>query len=605
MKDYYKVYSLLLGNNKTKISLLLFCVLGMAFLQTAGIASILPFIAVLSSPELIQTNTYLAELYNNLKFTNFNSFLFFLGTGVLVVLIISNIFSAVTTRLLIRFTFLQGHALSQKLFRQYLSQPYIYFLNRNSADLLKNIITEIDRCVIGVFAPALDIIVRSIITLFIVGLLIAIDPLLAFITLLVCGGSYALVYKIARRHLARSGKLAADSQGSRNKIVSEAFGGIKEIKLLGREENFLINFEPRSRDFAMSLTNSRTISELPKYALETIIFGGILLIMLYLLNVKENMEGVLPLLALYAFAGYRLMPALQRVFGGLTAVRYYLPVLEIIFTDINEKFQGEDVSVKHVPESQTLAFTDSLILENITYQYPNSDEDVIKNLNLTIKANTTIGFVGTTGSGKTTLVDIILGLLQIINGTYKIDGVEVDSGNIRNWQKNIGYVPQEIYLADDTVARNIAFGIPDNEIDQRAISRAAQTANIDEFVLQGLPHGYDTFLGERGVRLSGGQRQRIGIARSLYNDPKTLILDEATSALDSSTENAIMEALQHLYHEKTIIMIAHRITTVKECDTIYVMENGRIIASGKYDELIRSCSQFREMAKAPESKNVN
>ena len=605
MKDFYKVYSLFLDNKKSKIYILLFCILCMAFLQTAGIASILPFIAVLSSPEIIHTNKYLAALYNGLNFADSNNFLFFLGIGTLIVLIVSNIFSALTTRLLIRFTFLQGHALSQRLFKQYLSRPYIFFLNRNSADLQKNIITEIDRCVIGVFSPALDIITRSIITLFILGLLIVIDPLLSIITILVCGGSYALVYRIARRSLANSGKKAADSQSSRNKIVSEAFGGIKEIKLLGREANFYRVFEPQSHEFAMSLTNSRSISELPKYALETIIFGGILLIMLYLIGVKQNISGVLPLLALYAFAGYRLMPALQRIFAGLTAVRYYLPVLDIIYKDINENDEEGNLSAKHIPESEALKFNDSLILKNVFYKYPESDDKIIKDLNLSIKANTTIGFVGTTGSGKTTLVDIVLGLLPINRGTFCIDGVSIESNNVHKWQKNIGYVPQEIYLADDTVTRNIAFGIPDNEIDQQAIIRAAEIANIHEFVLQGLPHGYDTFLGERGVRLSGGQRQRIGIARALYHNPKVLILDEATSALDGATENAIMDAIHNLSHKKNIIMIAHRITTVKECDKIYVMENGKIIASGKYKELITSCEQFRVMTKASDSTPAN
>lgn len=602
MNDYSKVYSLLLGHNKSKVTILLFCVLVMAFLQTAGIASILPFIAVLSRPEIIHSNKYLTVLYEYFKFSNFNSFLFFLGTGTLVVLIVSNIFSAVTTRLLIRFTYFQGHALSLKLFKQYLLQPYVYFLNRNSADLLKNIITETDRCVIGVFSPALDILSRSIITFFIIVFLIIIDPLLAFTVLIICGGAYALVYKISRKSLANSGKKAADSQSSRNKIVSEAFGGIKEIKLLGREANFYSTFEPQSCEFAMSLTNSRSISELPKYALETIIFGGILLIMLYLIGIKQNQEGVLPLLALYAFAGYRLMPALQRIFTGLTTVRYYLPVLDILYTDVTTNHRENSLPTTHLPEREVLKFNGSLTLKNISYKYPNSDFEVIKNLNLSIKANTTVGFVGTTGSGKTTLVDIILGLLPITSGEFVIDGITVGPLNIRKWQKNIGYVPQEIYLTDDTVTRNIAFGVPDDEIDHQAIKRAAAIANIDGFVMQNLPQGYDTCLGERGVRLSGGQRQRIGIARALYNDPRILILDEATSALDSTTEKAIMEEIQKLHQKKTIIMIAHRISTVQACDVIYLMVKGQIHESGTYNELLSTSIQFRELAKTPERK---
>ena len=599
MKDFYKVYFLFLGDTKARFFFLLLCMLGMALLQTAGIASILPFIAVLSSPETIQTNPYLAGLYDGLAFKDLNSFLLFLGIGTLIVLIASNAFAAFTTRMLISFTFLQGHALSLKLFRKYLSHSYKFFLNRNSADLLKNIITEIDRSVIGVFSPALDIIARSVITLFILAFLVALDPLLAILTILVCGGSYALVYLMARRSLANSGKKAADSQSLRNKIVSEAFGGIKEIKLLGREEDFYGLFQPQSREFAMSLTNSKSFSELPKYALETIIFGGILLIMLYLIGIKQNISGVIPLLALYAFAGYRLMPALQRIFAGMAALRYYLPVLDTIYKDLTEDAPEASPPAAKTDGNAALSFNESLVLKDVSFNYPNSSEAVLRNINLSIESNTTVGFVGTTGSGKTTLVDIILGLLPLTGGKFIIDGVPIGPHSMRKWQRNIGYVPQEIYLADDTVTRNIAFGVPDDEINHQAVKRAAEIANIDGFVMQSLSHGYDTCLGERGVRLSGGQRQRIGIARALYNDPRILILDEATSALDGATEKAIMEEIHHLHLNKTIIMIAHRITTVQNCDIIYVMAGGQILESGTYDELMSTSNQFRELAKTP------
>jgi ABC-type multidrug transport system fused ATPase/permease subunit len=598
MNDLNKIYSLFFYKKESQVFILLSAMLGMAFLQTAGIASILPFMAVLANPEIIHTNKYLTQLFGLFGFKTQNTFLLFLGTGVLFILIITNIFSALVTRLLIRFTSLQGHSLSELLFKQYLTQPYIFFLNRNSSDFLKNIISEVHRCTYGVFSPALDIITQLIITIFIIGLLLAMDPLLAILVILVCGGSYALVYKISRRSLLNSGKKAADSLTRRSKIVSEAFGGIKDLKLLGRETEFYKLYSIQSYEFAISETNKQTISVLPKYTLETIIFGGILLILLYLLGLKQNMDTVLPLLALYAFAGYRLMPALQRIFAGFASIRFSFPALDILFSDINEDNKTRDFLTAHEIKSPALEFKNSIALLNATYKYPNSEFPVIKNLDLTITANTTIGFVGSTGSGKTTLIDIVLGLLPINDGEFRVDGSLIDTKNVRNWQKNVGYVPQHIYLADDTVNRNIAFGIADDEIDYQAVLHAAKIANIHEFVSRDLQDGYDTILGERGIRLSGGQRQRIGIARALYRDPKVLILDEATSALDGVTENVIMDAIHSLSHKKTIIMIAHRIGTVNECDLIHVMGEGGIIASGTYNELMTSCKQFRDMAES-------
>jgi ABC-type bacteriocin/lantibiotic exporter with double-glycine peptidase domain len=605
MNNYFKVYSLLMGEKKSYFFFLLLTMLGMAILQTAGIASIFPFITVLSAPEAIYSNEYLSFYYRFFNFRNQNSFLIFLGICTLAILIVGNAFSAFTTRTFIRFTFFQGCAISQKLFKRYITQPYTFFLNRSSAELVKNIITEIDRCVIGVFTPAIDILTRSILIVFILTFLVTLDPLLAIILFLVCGGSYFFVFKISRQSLSKSGKRSAASQTARSKIVSEAFGGIKELKLLCKESHFIKLYKQPSHEFARCQTHNKSISELPKYALETVIFGGMLLIILYLIRAKNQFEEVIPLLALYAFAGYRLMPAFQRIFAGFTAIRYYLPVLNIIYNDITENRQQDMGKQQTGNNCAPLNFNDSITLHDITYRYPHSDTKVLDNLNLTVPANTTIGFVGATGTGKTTLIDIILGLLPLSEGELRIDTILLDSTNVRNWQKNIGYVPQQIFLTDDTVTKNIAFGIKEDAIDILSVKYAARVANIHDFVMKELPHGYDTNLGERGIRLSGGQRQRIGIARALYYDPKVLILDEATSALDGVTENTIIDALHHLGGKKTIIMIAHRLATLKECNTIHVMENGKIIASGTHDELIQSSAQFRAMGKAINAPAAN
>jgi ABC-type multidrug transport system fused ATPase/permease subunit len=331
---------------------------------------------------------------------------------------------------------------------------------------------------------------------------------------------------------------------------------------------------------------------MPRFVLEVIAFGGMLLVVLYLMAQSSSFAGALPIIALYAFAGYRLMPALQQIYGAVTQLKFAGPALNALHTDLMElsPVESYDEVVDPVPLNKCIE------LKNIVYQYPNANAPALNGINLNIPARSTVGLVGSTGSGKTTTVDLILCLLQPCAGTLCIDGQVVNASNRLQWQKSIGYVPQQIYLADDTLSANIAFGFAPEMVDQRAVERAAKIANLHDFVIQNMPLGYGTKVGERGVRLSGGQRQRIGIARALYNNPSVLILDEATSALDNLTEQAVMEAVHNLSHSITIILIAHRLTTVRECDQIYLLENGVVKANGSFEELLEKSDQFRAMA---------
>jgi len=312
--------------------------------------------------------------------------------------------------------------------------------------------------------------------------------------------------------------------------------------------------------------------------------------MLYLMAQSGSFASALPIIALYAFAGYRLMPALQQIYGALTSLRFAGPALDALHQDLMSlQPAGPNTQQPAMP------LTQAITLNNIVYRYPNAATPTLKSISLSIPAKSTVGLVGTTGSGKTTTVDLILGLLDAQEGTLAIDGQPITDHNKRAWQRAIGYVPQQIYLADDSVAANIAFGIEPEQIDLAAVERAAKIANLHEFVISDLPQGYATTVGERGVRLSGGQRQRIGIARALYHNPQVLILDEATSALDNLTEQAVMEAVHNLGHEITIILIAHRLSTVRECDQIFLLEKGELKGSGIYDELTASSQQFKAM----------
>lgn len=603
--NFQKILPLLTSSERKQAYWLLLAILIMGLLEITGIASIMPFMTVLSNPETIDTNKLLHQVYTITGLTNHNQFLFFLGACVLLILLISNSFAAFTNWLLLRFVYFCGHSLSSKLFEKYLKAPYIFFLNKNSSELVKNIITEIHRVVVGVLIPAIQIISRAVIALCIFALLIAIDPLLATIVFMVCGGLYGTVFTLSKKKLTASGKKSTVAQGQRFKLTSEAFGGIKELKLLGRESEYLKRFSKPSYDFANCDSTSQAITVLPKYALETIVFGGMLLIMLYLIGVKKDVTQVLPMLALYAFAGYRLMPGFNQIFQGMSQIRYHAAALDIIHRHFLVNYDGQSFSPTEMSSDTTLRFNEVIELKDITFSYPKSNSIVIDNLSLAIKANTTIAFVGKTGSGKTTLIDIILGLLPVDSGVMVVDDTAIERSNLRDWQKNIGYVPQQIYLADDTVTRNIAFGVPDEEIDREAVIKAARIADIDGFVTGELDVGYETVLGENGVRLSGGQRQRIGIARALYHDPRVLVLDEATSALDGVTENVIMSAIQKLAHQKTIIIIAHRLTTIKKCDSIYLLDQRKIAISGTYEELMSSSAKFREMADSGKSELQN
>lgn len=594
-----RVLSLFTPSERRQIYWLLLSILIMGMLETTGIASIMPFVAIITNPESIHSNWLLLSIYNYFGFSDTSQYIFVVGLVVLSILLISNSFSAFTTWRLLRFVYLCGHNLSSRLFEKYLYNGYPFFLNHNSSDLVKNITTEIHRVVAGVLTPFMLMTSRAIISLCILALLIAMDPLLALLIFIVCGGSYAAVFLLSKKKLSLNGRISTSAQGQRFKVVGEGFGGIKDLKLSGREAEYLKRYNKPSLAFATSESTNQIISLLPKYALETIVFGGMLLVVFYLIQIKHATSQALPLLGLYAFAGYRLMPAFNQIFQGLSSIRYHSAALNLIYDHINSGPESRSLpsgpSVKiNQPE---MHFSDSIQLNDLTFSYSPAGPKILKNLNLIVKANTTIAFVGKTGSGKTTLIDIILGLLPMDSGEILVDGIKLDEHNRRSWQKNIGYVPQSIYISDDTVSRNIAFGVPDEEIDHGAVVNAARIANIDEFVSKDLSHGYETVLGERGVRLSGGQRQRIGIARAIYHDPKVLILDEATSSLDGLTENVIMEAINNLGHQKTIILIAHRLTTVTGCDAIHVLDGGIIIASGNYQDLIVSCEQFRNMTK--------
>jgi len=596
-KTIIKIIALLSTHERRRMYWLFAAMIAMAFIEVVGVSSIMPFMSVVANPDIIESNKWISGVYNLFNFKNTDRFLFFLGVFVLTVLIINNTFTACVTFFIFKFTWMCNHSISKRLLSKYLHQPYIFFLNRNTTELVKNILDEVRTVTVFVLLKLVMIIKNLLLTVFIFCLLLFIDPILSLTVSIVLGGVYAIFFAVINKTLNRIGKERTEANELRFKIVYEALSGIKELKVLGREHLFIDHFSTHSHRFANNQALKNTISQLPKYALEIIAFGGILIIVLYYLAIKHNIAQVIPLISLYTFAAYRLMPALQAIFTGVSEIRYTIPALDILHKDISEEadvLSSRSMMNNGVPQ---LEIKNQIQLRNVDFTFPGTKETIIKNFNLKVPMHTMVGLVGSTGAGKTTVVDIILGLLTPTQGSLIVDDVIINADNLIRWQKNIGYVPQDIFIYDDTIANNIAFGVSGQAYNMESIVNAAKIANLHEFIVNDIPDGYNTIVGDRGVRLSGGQRQRIGIARAIYHDPDVLVLDEATSALDGVTENAIIQSINNLSHKKTIIMIAHRLTTLKDCDIIYMLEHGKITDMGTYNELIETNSQFQNMAK--------
>ncbi len=591
----YKINSLLERKEKIQAVFLFAGIVLRGLIEVAGVVSIMPFIAVAANPEIINTNNYLFSFYTYFNFQSPKTFLVVLGLLVFSIIILNNTLSALTEWFLVRFTWLRGHEIARRLLGKYLSQPYSFFIKENSASLGANILNEVSFFLKGVLRPFMDMVAKIIVSLFLFILLTAVDPLLALIMGLVLGSSYTAIFLTVRKKLAAVGIERASANQKQFLYISEAFNGIKDIKVRNCEQFFLESFSRYSYRVNLNQAINQIVSQIPRYALEVIAFGGILLITLYFVITEKTQSTVIPLMALYAFAGYRLMPALQGVFAGLTTIRFNLSVLDKLVTDLAlDKYPHQEIADwrrKVLP----MGLHQAIELREVEFTYPGAETATLNRLNLTIKARTTVGFAGSTGAGKTTLIDIILGLFSPDKGELLVDGNRIDRTNIREWLGSVGYVPQQIFLSDQSVRCNIAFGLPADEIDTAAVERAARIAQLHQFIVSELPEGYDTPIGERGVRLSGGQRQRLGIARALYRDPDVLILDEATSSLDSTTEAEVMESIRGLARRKTIVMIAHRLSTLVDCDVIHFMDRGRVSHSGNYRQLLRECPEFLEM----------
>lgn len=574
---YSKLNYIFKPKDRLKIALLLILVVIGSFMELLGVAIFSPFIEIIMEPKTITQNQYLNYFFQKFQCEETKEFLAIIAVGIIFIYIFKNVFLWIEQDLILKFSYNTQRKLSTKLLKTYLHEPYTFHLNKNVAELQRSmqedtalfsqvmihtlqLIAEITVCmVIGIYL----FIVSKSITAVVLGLLVC------------CVGVFTA---ITRRFSKRLGKDAQIYKAKLYQWVNQSMGGVKEVKVLNREEYFVKNYEKYYRLYIKGLRLNKLLSMTPKYIVEAVCMTGLLIaiIVKMFFGQKDDISTFIPQLSVFAVAAFRLMPSVGKINEHVNNILYAAPSVELIYEDLKgiEDFQKQEVD-----EHKEWNFNHRIEAKSITYAYPDTEINILENTGCIIPKGKTVAFIGGSGAGKTTMVDIILGLLPPQMGKVMADDMNVFK-NLSTWHRQIGYIPQSIYLSDDTIRNNVAFGITEDEISDEAVMEALRKAQLLEFA-EALPDGLDTMVGDRGVRLSGGQRQRIGIARALYHDPEILVLDEATSALDSETETAVMESVESLQGMKTIIIIAHRLTTIRNADIIYEVCDGKVIERSK------------------------
>jgi ABC-type multidrug transport system fused ATPase/permease subunit len=578
MNYFIKIFLLTKKFQKKRIYLFFLLTLLVAIVDIIGVASIFPFIALLSNSNLVEENgniAYIFHLISSLAPIDHKQFIFLLGISTFCFLILSIVLRAYSYYFSVKINLTLEADITNYLLKKYLNKPYVWFLKNNSSSLGSNILHEVSNVVNNVMIPFVLLLSSTIIAIAIITVIFIYNFFLAVSVSFFLFFLYALIFFLLKNKINFIGKQSVITNKERFKTLAEIFNHIKELKLYGLEKLYLENYIRPSNLFHISHSKFILMANLPRYFIE--IFSLIAVISFLLFSGLKNNSFIesLPLLSVYIIAGYRLIPVFQQIYSSISNLRNSKYLIDVFLKDtsvlnISEKKVLNIFEKKIVPFN----FTKKIKLEKILFKYSNSKLLLINDVSMTIPARSKVGVIGATGSGKSTLIDIILGLIKPLEGYLRVDGKIIDSYNIKNWQKIIGYVPQQISLSDLSIAENIAYGAKPAEINQNSLIEVAKTAHIHNFIISKLQTGYNTLVGERGIRLSGGERQRLGIARALYQNPKVLILDEATSALDINTEKLILKSLSKL--NITIICITHRLSSLKNFDIIYNIIDGKI-----------------------------
>ncbi|TDR57244.1 HlyD family secretion protein [Halomonas ventosae] len=588
------LYRLLTTEQRRRLLRLQVLVVLMAFAEVAGVVAIGPFMALVGDMSRVQGEGNLAQLYQATPFTDPAEFLFWLGIAVLVALTGAAAVSMFTAWRLALYANQVGAELSIRLYKHYMQQPWLFHASCSSSQLTNQIAQECNRITGQVIRPLMMMNAKAVLALVMALAIFLFNPMVAMVGMALFSGAYLVLYRTVRRKLASNGQAITRSNRERFKLMNEGFGGIKDALLLGRQADFNQRFEASSRIFGRAQGTTQALSQVPRYAMELIAFGAVIFLVLYLLAAHQgNLGTILPVLSIYALAGFKLLPAFQQVYTSVAQLRGNLAA----FDSLEEDLKASQHASTGTPAEKAghLVPRHEVRLDNVTFHYPGKEEVALNGLTLTLPVNKVIGLVGASGSGKSTAIDMLLGLIEPEKGALLVDGQPLAPEQKRAWQNSLGFVPQSIFLTDASIRENIAFGLPPEQIDDARVEKALRLAHLEE-LLERLPEGLDSVVGERGIQLSGGQRQRIGIARALYDDAEVLVLDEATSALDGITEKLVMDAIHDFSGKKTIIMIAHRLATVKQCDTIYLLKDGQVSDQGSYYELAERNVIFQRMA---------
>lgn len=573
MDTFAKIRDLLTPAERKKATrVLAFMLIGMV-LETLGISLVIPAVTIMMQGDLVARYPGIANTLKLFGNPSQAGLITAAMMGLVVVYLIKNSFLAFLIWKQTNFAYDVQSKLAERLFTAYLRQPYTFHLQRNSAQLIRNVTGEVGMFT-GVLTSGLLLITESLVLIGIAILLLLVEPVGAVIITIVLGGAAWGFHRITRAHITQWGAERQHHDGLSYQQLQQGLGGAKDVKLLGREGDFLTQFGKHNRKSARVWKLQSTLQSYPRLMFELLAVLGLAVLVISMLSQGRDMASLVPTLGLFAAAAFRLMPSINRVLFAVQTLRYSLPVVNSLYEE--NKLISSDSEKQRV--GNTATFQHEIRLINVSYSYPSAKTLALNGLSLTIRKGEFVGLIGASGSGKSTLADVILGLLAPSAGKVDVDGYDIQQG-LRQWQDQIGYVPQSIYLTDDTLRRNVAFGLPEEEIDDLAVQRSIKSAQLEEFVAS-LPEGLSTMVGERGVRLSGGQRQRIGIARALYHDPDVLVLDEATSALDNATERSVMQAVTALHGSKTIIVVAHRLSTVAKCDRIFQLDGGKVVGMG-------------------------
>ena len=580
----------LLPRHRVQFFLLLGLMLANALAEVVSLGLLLPFLGILTAPDRVMAHPLVHGHLQAWGIQSARELVLPLTLAFIAAVLVSAAIRMLLLWATTRFSLTAGVALSGETYRKTLYQPYLVHVARNSSGVISGLTTKINTVVFGVLTPVLVLLSSAVLLVAIIATLLSIDPLVALAAAITLAGSYALITWTTRKRLARNGQRITEGQTQLLRTLQDGLGGIRDILLDGTQRVYRDIYAQVDRPLRQAQCDNTFIAQSPRLLMEAV--GMVMIAALaYALSLRPGgIAAAVPVLGALALGAQRLLPALQQAYSAWQSIAGNLASLEDVLELLDQDVPGQLLG----PAPPPLQFQREIHFEDVCFRYGPDGPWVLDGLSLRIAKGARIGFVGSTGSGKSTTLDLLMGLLWPTRGSISVDGARLDEGTLRAWQQSIAHVPQSIYLADASLAENIAFGVPSAGIDMERVRRAARQAQILDFI-ESAPAGFDAEVGERGVRLSGGQRQRIGIARALYKDASVLVFDEATSALDNATEQSVMRTIGDLDRKLTVLMIAHRLTTVRDCDQIVLLEHGRVLALGTYDELLRGSASFRDM----------